>query len=176
MDKSPRSPLHAVHGHCLWCCNEKASEVALCPARHCPLRLLRSGHRPTLVEIEHNADVTLHPSERRTTVGELHGGGGAVLKAIRRRCLDCSGNSSGEVRSYKYDTCPLHPFRWVRIRTSGCRPSARPRCWSGLSNETPVAAKKCPQDRAFAAAREAGYPWCQQRVQRQFLWWILSRF
>jgi hypothetical protein len=106
------SPLRAIRTHCQWCCNGKASEVALCPARRCSLWLLRSGHRPKLADIEHNADVTLHPSERRTTVGELYGGGGAVLKAIRLRCLDCSGNSLCEVRSCNFDTCPLHPFRF----------------------------------------------------------------
>jgi hypothetical protein len=111
MAKSPRSPLQAVHDHCLWCCNGNASEVAACAARRCPLWLLRSGHRPTLGEIELHVSVTLHPSERLATVGELYGSGGAVLKAIRRRCLDCSGGSLREVRSCKRDTCPLHPFR-----------------------------------------------------------------
>jgi hypothetical protein len=56
-------------------------------------------------------DVTLHPSERAATVGELYGGTGAVLKAIRRRCIDCSGGSLAEVRACRCDTCPLHPFR-----------------------------------------------------------------
>jgi hypothetical protein len=110
MAKSPRSPLQAVHDYCLWCCNDKASEVTACAARHCPLWLLRSGHRPPLGDIELHASVTLHPNERPSTVGELHGSGG-VLKAIRRRCLDCSGNSLAEVRSCKFESCPLHPFR-----------------------------------------------------------------
>ena len=63
-DAGRRSPLEAVHAHCLWCCNGHVGEVAHCPARHCPLWILRSGHRPNALEIEHNADVALHPSER----------------------------------------------------------------------------------------------------------------
>jgi hypothetical protein len=65
-----------------------------------PLWLLRSGHRPNALDIERNADVALHPSERPATASELHEESGAVLRAIRRRCIDC-----------KFDTCPLHPFR-----------------------------------------------------------------
>ena len=110
MPNSPLSPLQGVRTHCLWCCNDNASEVTLCPARHCPLWLLRLGHRPTLGEIEQHADATLHPDERPATVGELYGGG-AVLKAIRRRCLDCSGGNVGKVKTCTFDSCPLHPFR-----------------------------------------------------------------
>ena len=62
-------------------------------------------------DLEQNASVKLHPAERSTTVGELYGRGGAVLIAMRRRCIDCSGGNMAEVRSCKYDTCPLHSFR-----------------------------------------------------------------
>lgn len=104
-------PLKAAHAHCLECCNGSASEVAQCSAVHCPLWLLRSGERPTPEEIEQHAAVSLHPYERPATVGALHARGGATLKAIRRRCIDCSGNSLAEVRSCKFESCPLHPFR-----------------------------------------------------------------
>jgi hypothetical protein len=110
-DSPRRSPIKAVRAHCLWCCNGSASEAALCPAEHCPLWHLRSGHRPTWGDVEQNAGVSLHPSERPKTVGELHGDGGAVQKAIRRRCIDCSGGSLAEVRACKCDDRPLHPFR-----------------------------------------------------------------
>lgn len=76
-----------------------------------PLWLLRSGHRPNALDIERNADVALHPSERPATASELHEESGAVLRAIRRRCIDCSGGKLAEVRACKFDTCPLHPFR-----------------------------------------------------------------
>ncbi len=111
-ESKPRlPPLKAVRAHCLWCCDGERGEVERCPARHCPLWLLRFGHRPTAVEVEQNADVTLHPSEQPITAGELHAGRGSALKAIRRRCIDRSGGSLAEVRSCKCDTCPLHPFR-----------------------------------------------------------------
>ena len=106
-----RTPLKAVRAHCRWCCDGNAREVARCPARQCPFWLLRSGHRPTLDDIVQNAGVALHPSKRPATVGELHGGSGAVLKAIRRRCIDCSGGRLADVRACKFETCPLHPFR-----------------------------------------------------------------
>ena len=99
-------PLKAAHAHCLECCNGSASEVAQCSAVHCPLWLLRSGERPTPEEIEQHAAVSLHPYERPATVGALHARGGATLKAIRRRCIDCSGNSLAEVRSCKFEVLP----------------------------------------------------------------------
>ena len=106
-----KSPLRAVRAHCLWCCNDSASEIAQCPAHRCPLWLVRSGHRPRSGDIKQNPDTALHPREHPITVGDLHGGGGAILKAIRRRCLDCSGGSQAEVRTCECETCPLHPFR-----------------------------------------------------------------
>ena len=33
------------------------------------------------------------------------------LKAIRLKCLDCSGDSADEVRKYVIPDCPLYPFR-----------------------------------------------------------------
>jgi len=33
------------------------------------------------------------------------------LKAIRAKCLDCSGGSAQEVRKCPVKTCPLWPFR-----------------------------------------------------------------
>ena len=106
-----QSPLVAVRAHCVGCCNGSAHEASQCPARRCPLWMLRSGHRPKFGEIKQNWDTTLHPTERAATAGELHDGSGAVLKAIRRRCIDCSGGSQAEVGACRCDTCPLHPFR-----------------------------------------------------------------
>ena len=34
------------------------------------------------------------------------------LKAIRKNCLDCSGNSSKEVELCVIPECPLYPFRF----------------------------------------------------------------
>ena len=37
-------------------------------------------------------------------------------RAIRLKCLDCSGGSSKEVRMCNITTCPLHPFRFGKTR------------------------------------------------------------
>lgn len=34
------------------------------------------------------------------------------VKAIRLKCLDCSGGSSGEVEKCPITNCPLYPFRF----------------------------------------------------------------
>lgn len=34
-----------------------------------------------------------------------------LLLAIRRKCMDCSGNMRNEVRDCRIVTCPLHKYR-----------------------------------------------------------------
>ena len=34
------------------------------------------------------------------------------VKAIRKKCLDCSGESSEEVKKCEIENCALHPFRF----------------------------------------------------------------
>jgi hypothetical protein len=34
------------------------------------------------------------------------------MKAIRAKCLDCSGGSSSEVRLCEIEDCPLYPWRF----------------------------------------------------------------
>lgn len=34
-----------------------------------------------------------------------------LLSAIRKKCLDCSGNMRNEVRDCKIRDCPLHKYR-----------------------------------------------------------------
>jgi hypothetical protein len=53
----------------------------------------------------------MYPLEDGTTVDEFYAHGGTVLKAIKRRCLDCSGYSKSEVRDCRHGTCDLHHFR-----------------------------------------------------------------
>lgn len=36
---------------------------------------------------------------------------GALLDAIRRKCLDCSGNMRREAQTCKLKECPLWPYR-----------------------------------------------------------------
>ena len=33
------------------------------------------------------------------------------IKAIRQKCLDCSGGKASEVKLCPLKNCPLHPFR-----------------------------------------------------------------
>ena len=98
------APLKAVRAHCLWCCNGSFNEVKLCVAKSCPLWPFRHGHRPTAEDRSAVADRQLYPQERDLTGAAFHG---TALRAIRRRCIDCSGNSDGEVRSCRFG--PDHP-------------------------------------------------------------------
>lgn len=34
-----------------------------------------------------------------------------LLQAIRKKCMDCSGNMRNEVRDCKIKQCPLHAYR-----------------------------------------------------------------
>ena len=37
-----------------------------------------------------------------------------LLIAIRRKCMDCSGNSRNEVDTCRIAVCPLYPYRNVK--------------------------------------------------------------
>jgi hypothetical protein len=110
------TPLKAVRRHCLSCCGDSANEVRLCPVKACPLWPFRHGHRPNAEDRAPVADRQLYPLERDLTGGAFQG---SALRAIRLRCIDCSGNSDVEVRACKFGTghqtpCDLHPFRLGR--------------------------------------------------------------
>lgn len=34
-----------------------------------------------------------------------------AIRAIRKKCIDCSGGSRDEVKKCELQDCPLHPFR-----------------------------------------------------------------
>jgi len=54
------------------------------------------------------------PVEPTRTVNSLRSMGHqpeAVLKAVRRKCLECSGGSHAEVNDCLVRQCPLFPFR-----------------------------------------------------------------
>ena len=107
------TPLKAVRQHCLSCCNGSFLEINLCSAKSCPLWPFRHGRRRTAEDKSAVVDWQLHPQERDLTGNKFRGTG---LRAIRLRCLDCSGNSDGAVRSCRFgpghpDACTLHPYR-----------------------------------------------------------------
>jgi hypothetical protein len=98
------TPLKALRAHCVECCNGNFAEVRACTAQTCPLWLFRHGRNPTAAERAAVAGQPVHPLERTLA-------GASGLKAIRRRCLDCSGNSEPAVRSCKFTGCNLYAFR-----------------------------------------------------------------
>jgi hypothetical protein len=105
------TPLRALRKHCLWCCNGSSHEVKLCSATSCPLWTFRLGHRPAAEEKAAVAGTKLYPFERPATCGEFHLKGATTLKAIRRRCVDCSGGSPIGANGCTASNCDLHPFR-----------------------------------------------------------------
>lgn len=44
-----------------------------------------------------------------------------ALKAIRLKCLDCSGGSAQEVEQCEVTDCPLHAFRLGQVPEGGLR-------------------------------------------------------
>jgi hypothetical protein len=107
----PVGPMRALRLHCLWCCNGSSHEVSLCPAKCCPFWPSRLGHRPTAEDKAAVVGTRLYPFERPATGAEFHGSGGSALKAIRRRCIDCSGGSQVAANACATSDCDLHPFR-----------------------------------------------------------------
>lgn len=102
-------PLKAIRRHCLSCCNGSGHEVSLCVSTACSLHLLRAGHRPNPTETAAVAGVATHPLEAPAPQSDV--AVGSRLKAIRRKCLDCSGYNIAEVRGCRHAACSLHPFR-----------------------------------------------------------------
>jgi hypothetical protein len=98
------TPLQALRAHCVECCNGSFAEVRACPNRTCALWPFRHGRGPTPTEREAVAGQPVHPLERTLA-------GTSALKAVKRRCLDCSGNDQSEVRSCSHTGCSLHSFR-----------------------------------------------------------------
>jgi hypothetical protein len=102
------APLRAIRHFCLECAGT-SNEVALCVSTGCPLYLFRFGHRPTPADVASVASVETHPCELPHTQEDI--ANGSRLKAVRRKCLDCSGNNIARVRHCKQTGCPLHAYR-----------------------------------------------------------------
>jgi hypothetical protein len=104
-------PGEATRANCLVCCNGSAHEVRYCSSKHCPLWLFRLGTNPTADMLAEASHLRMYPLESETTVGDFHENGGTRVKAIKRYCLDCSGNSRADVRKCQRVACELYPFR-----------------------------------------------------------------
>jgi hypothetical protein len=126
------TPLRAVRQHCVWCCNGSFNEVRLCPVKSCPLWPFRRGHRPDAEDRAAAAGREIYPLERHLT-------GASGLKAIRKRCVDCSGNSDPAVRACAFNGCSLHPFRFGKNRYLAPRSDE----WRRAATER-LASLKCP--------------------------------
>jgi hypothetical protein len=100
-------PLQAIRQRCLWCCKGSSQEVALCTAKACPSWSFRFGNKPADGIITEQGNTLLHPLEWRMTAAEFHAKWHSPLKAIKRKCLDCSGASKSGVRNCAFNDCAL---------------------------------------------------------------------
>jgi hypothetical protein len=141
------TPSKSIRAHCLWCCGNSAYEVSRCPAMSCSLWPYRFGPAPTAEMLEEAGDALMHPVEDGTTVTEFQEKGGTRLKAIKRRCLDCSGGSKSEVRDCQHLACDLHNFRLGKNPNRALSPEQR---------EVAAARLKANVERAQAAASVDG--------------------
>jgi hypothetical protein len=98
---SPRQltwlPQLAIREHCLWCCENREQEVAMCSSQRCPLHPYRSGD----------------PFGRATD----------YYTVIRRKCLDCVTGSRSEVLNCLSVACPLWCFRMGKYGCAGSKPA-----------------------------------------------------
>lgn len=86
------NPLQAIKQYCRNCSGDQKPKD--CPSTDCILYSWRLGKKPK------GSDIS---SWARTTV-----------KAIRERCLDCTGQEPESVKNCKHPRCPLKPFRMGR--------------------------------------------------------------
>jgi hypothetical protein len=69
----------------------------------------------------------LHPLEWRMMAAQFHSDLHSALKAIRRKCHDCSGALKSEVRNCAFKDCALHSFRQGKNPNRTYSPEARAR-------------------------------------------------
>ena len=71
---------------------------------------------------------------------------GTPLKSIRKKCLNCSGFSSPEVKSCTFNECPLYPLHLGK-RVKGVRPVKAIRLYClECVKKNPNEIKLCPGD------------------------------
>ncbi len=84
MNKHKTNPLKSIRKYCVTSCmNNQPLEVRLCPSDDCPLFPLRFGKR----------------TKRESS-----------LRAIRKRCLDCT-ESPSYTKNCPFTDCHLFPYR-----------------------------------------------------------------
>ena len=90
------TPLRAIRKYCLWCCNEQFPEIKYCSATDCMFHSRRFGR-----------------------------GGGRLLRLIRLKCLECSGNNMAERKRCRFykgfdEQCVLYPYRMGKRPKQAC--------------------------------------------------------
>lgn len=106
---TPLPPLKAVRQECLSCSLGSPSEVRRCETKGCSLWPYRFGQKPTPELLAEVSDVYIYPLESNQKGSEVEGR--SALKAIKSRCLECSGGSHVEVRECEFIDCDLYPYR-----------------------------------------------------------------
>lgn len=156
MSSPSLKPLQAVRRYCVWCCGGRSHEVGNCASQSCPFWAYRKGARPTSDDREAQRDARLLPFERPATGAEFQADGGTTLRAIRRRCLDCSGNSPSAVRHCAYGPsharpCPLWSFR-IGKNPNYASLSEATRAKIGMTWEQQTSSgTECPKSGEYAA-------------------------
>ena len=81
------------------------------------------------------------------------------VKAIRQRCIDCSGGSLREVRECSHDVCPLHQYRFGKRpqeKTLTPLKAIRAHCVA-CSNGNRHEANLCPSEKCPLQAYKTGH-------------------
>jgi|EndMetStandDraft_5_1072996.scaffolds.fasta_scaffold283667_2 hypothetical protein len=141
------TPLRAVRLACLECCGGSASEVRACVATSCPLWTFRFGRRPGAEDKAAVAGKPVYPLEKRLA-------GTSGLKAIRRKCLDCSGGTDAAIRSCTVHACPLFEFRHGRNPNIVRTPERKEADARRLALLRMSALSKCPAGNAEIAGAQ----------------------
>lgn len=87
-----KTPIKTIRAYCLSCCGDSSREASLCACVKCSLYPYRLGKRPAKDAVYEGPALT-------------------PIKAIRARCLDCSGGSAHDVKNCFLAGCALQPYR-----------------------------------------------------------------
>ncbi len=110
------TPRKAIRRKCVNCCCYNTAEVRRCMTTHCALWPYRIGYGAPETIIQ---QVVTGLTIRHTVWGNNTKWDSSKLiemtltprKAIRRRCIDCCGYNTSDVRDCTLGTCPIWPYR-----------------------------------------------------------------
>lgn len=96
-----KTPLRAIRAFCLECCGDSPKEVELCTANERDIRAAREDGIPYEVCSLYGFRFGKKPRRGRIK----------VLRAIRKKCLECCCGSSHEVDLCTNPNCSLFEYR-----------------------------------------------------------------